>query len=130
MRSTDERMNEVLSRARTREVASRRKWQRAVAIGGGALSIVVVAVAGLGFASASGAGISHSAGSLGLMGNVLSGGSALGYIVVGLLGLLLGVAVTVLTFKLGRSSHGSKHADGTGRARRDGVIDGRRRREP
>ena len=124
MKTTDERIDEVLSRARAREAAARRRRQRVAALGGGALSIVAVVAVGLGFASAPGAGAPHAGESLGLMGSVLSGGTALGYVVVGLLGLLLGVAVTVLAFRLGR---GPWHAGGEEEARPDGGADGGRR---
>lgn len=103
MRTTDERMREVLSRARAREAASRRRRQRAVAIGGGTLSVAVVAVVGIGMASLAGrSGSAPSEATTGLMGSVLAGGPALGYVVAGLIGLVLGVAVTILAFRAGR----------------------------
>lgn len=121
MRTTDERMDQVLKRARAREAADRRRRQRAVAIGGGAISVVAVVAVGLGFALASGNDAPFSAESLGLMGSALSGSSVLGYVVVGLLGLALGAAVTTLAFKLG---HSSSHGGGAGKEHLDDGADG------
>ena len=103
MRSTDERMAEVLGRAKVHEAEIRRRRQRAVALGGGFLSVVAVVLVGVGFSSAvSGASDAASvAGQLGLMGSVFADGSALGYVVVGLFGLALGAAVTAIAFRLG-----------------------------
>lgn len=104
MRSTDERMAEVLGRAKVHEAEIRRKRQRAVAFGGGMLSVVAVVLVGVGL-SAYATGASDAAsvtGQLGLMGSVFAGGSALGYVVVGLLGLALGAAVTAIAFRLGQ----------------------------
>ena len=102
MRSTDERVEEVLGRARAHEAVARRRRQRAVALGGGLLSVVAVVLVGVGVASVAGpSGTEGLAGRLGLMGSVLADGSALGYVVVGLLGIVLGAAVTVLSFRLG-----------------------------
>lgn len=95
MKSTDERMAVVLGRARAHEATARRRRQRAVAFGDGALSIVVVVAVGLGASTVMDdlAGVSSTAGQFGLMGSVFSGSSALGYIVVGLLGIALGAGV-------------------------------------
>lgn len=101
MRSTDERMSEVLGRARMREVETRRRRKRAAALCGGALSIVIVVAVGIGVASANLSGAPASSGPFGLMGNVFSDSSALGYVVVGVLGLVLGAAVTALAYRLG-----------------------------
>ena len=108
MKSTDERMKDVLGRARARETMNRRRRQRAVVLGGGALSVVVVVLVGVGVSSNVGSsGSSDLAGQLGLMGSVFTDGSALGYIVVGLLGIVLGAAITALTYRLGRPIHGN-----------------------
>ena len=103
MRSTDERVEEVLERTRAHKAAARRRRQRAVAVGGGALSVIAVVAVGLGISTVVGdsSGISFTVGQIGLMGSVFSGGSALGYIVVGLLGIILGAALTVLLYRLG-----------------------------
>ena len=106
MRSTDERVNEVLGRARAQEVANRCRRQRIAALGGGALSIVVVAALGVGMSSLPGAEASPAGATLGLMGSVFAGGSTLGYVVIGLLGFALGAAVTVLAYRLGRPRDG------------------------
>ena len=102
MRLTDERVSEVLGRARAREAAARLKRQRIAAIGGGALSIVIVAALGVGMSSLPGAGAAPAGATLGLMGSVFAGGSALGYVIIGLLGFALGAAVTALAYRLGR----------------------------
>ena len=109
MRSTDERMAEVLGRAKVHEAEIRRRRQRAVALGGGFLSVVAVVLVGVGFSSAvSGASDAASvAGQLGLMGSVFADGSALGYVVVGLFGLALGAAVAAIAFRLGRGRSAS-----------------------
>ena len=125
MKTTDERMDEVLRRAHARKAVARRRRQRGVAIGGGALSVVAIVAVGFGFASASGADLPDAGGSLGLMGSVLSSGSALGDIVIGLFGLVLGIAVTVLAFGPGRDP---RRARGKGEARLEGDADGGRRR--
>ena len=102
MKSTDERVNEVLGRARVREAANRRRRQRVAALGGGALAVAVVAVVGVSMSSMPDAGGASAGATLGLMGSVFAGGSALGYVVVGLLGLARGAAGTVLAYRLGR----------------------------
>ena len=103
MRSTDERMDAVLGRARAHEAAARRRRQRAVAVGGGVLSVLVVVALGLGVATGLGesSGAAGFAVASGLMGSVFSGSPALGYIVVGLVGIVLGAAVAVLVYRLG-----------------------------
>lgn len=127
MRTTDERMDEVLRRARAREAADRRRRQRAVAIGGGALSVVAVAVAGMSLASMAGPSAPSPGSTVGLMGSVIAGGSALGYVVAGLLGLALGVAVTVLAFRAGRrTTPGEAHKAREAKAPEDdGVSQGK-----
>ena len=117
MKSTDERMEDVLGRARAHEAAARRRRQRAVAFGGGALSVIIVLATGIGVSSVMGdsAGVSSTAGQLGLMGSVFSGSSALGYIVVGLLGIVLGAAVAVLAYRLGRAPSSDVGPDDEGR---------------
>ena len=117
MRSTDERMDAVLGRTKSYEAAARRRRQRAAAVGGGVLSIVMVVAVGIGVSRAVGdfAGISSVAVQLGLMGSVFSGSSALGYIVVGLLGIVLGSAVTVMAYRLGRAPTSDARPDGEGR---------------
>lgn len=111
MKSTDERMETVFRRARAHEAMARRRRQRAVAFGGGALSVVAVVAVGIGMASA-GADGSALGGPFGLMGSVFADSGALGYVVVGLLGLVLGVAVAALAYRLG---HGSDKEVGEGR---------------
>ena len=117
MKSTDERMKDALMRARVHEVTSRRRKQRAVALVGGVLSILVVVAVGVGVSAVTGdaAGASSAATQLGLMGSVFSGSSALGYIVVGLLGIALGATVTVLAYRLGCGSGASASSDDEGR---------------
>ena len=102
MRTTDERVDEVLGRARAHEAHARRMRQQAVAFGGGALSVVAVVAVGIGVSSAAPLDVSGIDGPFGLMGSVFAGGSALGYIAVGLLGLALGVAATVAAYRMGR----------------------------
>lgn len=103
MKTTDERMSDVLARAQAREAALRRRRQRAVAICGGALCVAVVVAVGAGMASMAGPSAPPTSSvTLGLMGSVVADGSALGYVVVGLLGLALGVALTVLAYRAGR----------------------------
>ena len=102
MRSTDERMNEVLGRARAREAATRRRRQRMTAIAGGTLSVVAVVAVGIGLSTVGLSGNPVPNGPFGLMGSVFSDNPALGYVVTGLFGLVLGVAVTVLAYRLGR----------------------------
>lgn len=106
MKSTDERMAEVLGRAKVHEAEIRRGRQRAVAFGGGFLSVVAVVLVGVGFSAfaSSSSDAASLAGQLGLMGSVFADGSALGYVVVGLFGLALGAAVTAIAFRLGRQA--------------------------
>ncbi len=108
MRSTDERMDAVLGRVRAQEAAARRRRQRAVTLGGGALSVVVVVAVGFGISTVMGdsAGASPTAAQLGLMGSVFSGSPALGYILVGLLGIALGAAVAAAACRLGHGKGG------------------------
>ena len=104
MKSTDERMKEALGRARAREVKRRRLQQRAVALGGGALSVVLIVLVGVTASSTAGqSGTSSVAGQLGLMGSVFTEALDLGYVVVGLLGFALGVAVAALAYRFGRN---------------------------
>ena len=116
MKLTDERIDAVLGRARAHEAAARRRRQRVVALGGGVLSVVAVIAAGIGVSSAMGdfAGVSSATGQLGLMGSVFSGSSALGYIVVGLLGLVLGLVVAAIVFRLGRGRSALAGGDNEG----------------
>ena len=106
MKSTDERMSAVRGRVRTGEAAVRRRRQRAVALGGGFLSVVVVVLIGVGLSSSvlSASDAASAAGQLGLMGSVFADGSALGYALVGLLGLALGAVVTAVAFRAGRTA--------------------------
>ena len=106
MRSTDEHMAEVLGRARANEAQIRRRRQRAIALGGGVLSVFAVVLVGVGLSSSVSGSVDTAtlAGQLGLMGSVHAHGSAFGYVVVGLLGLVLGATVTSIAFKLGRSA--------------------------
>ena len=104
MKSTDERMNDVLGRARMHEAAARRKRQRVAGFAGGALCVIAVVLIGVGVASvaAETTGPSTLAGQLGLMGSVISDASAAGYIVIGLAVLVVGAAVSVLAYRMGR----------------------------
>ena len=97
MKSTDERVSEVLGRARAQEAAARRKKQRIAAFSSGVLAIVVVVAVGVGMSSLADAGVT-----LGLMGSVFAKGSAFGYVVVGLLGLALGAIATAFAYRIGR----------------------------
>ena len=85
----------------------RRRRQRAVAIFCGALGVIAVVAVGIGV-SAAGASSPVPGGPFGLMGSVFADGDALGYVVVGLLGLVLGTAVTALACRLG---HGPDKED-------------------
>ena len=123
MKSTDERMVDVLGRAKAREAMVRRQRQRAVAVGGGVLSVVLVVLVGIGVSTVmEPSGSASLMGKLGLMGSVLAGGPALGYVVVGLLGIALGAAVTALVYRFGRRPSGEPrdvaptHSDGEGAA--------------
>lgn len=108
MRSIDERMGEVLKRASAREAGVRAWRRRAVALAGMAVSVAVIVFVGVSVASVSGeSNAAGQAGQLSLMGSVLADGSALGYVAVGLLGLVLGAAVTLLAIRLGRPVAGS-----------------------
>lgn len=106
MKSTDERISEVLGRAQVREATNRRRRQRVAALGGGALAVAVVAAVGVGMSSLPGAQTASADATLDLMGSVFASGSALGYVVVGLLGLVLGTAVTLVAYRLGHSRNG------------------------
>ena len=109
MKSTDERMRDVLGRARAREAMNRRRRQRAVVLGGGVLSVIAVVLVGIGVSLSAGSSSSSDlAGQLGLMGSVLTDGSALGYIVVGLLGIVLGAAIAALAYRLGHPACGNR----------------------
>ena len=115
MRSTDERIDDVFGRAREHEATQRRRRRRAVSVGGGILSVIVVVLVGLGVSSVSEGplGSSDLAGQLGLMGSVLANGAALGYVVVGLLGIVLGAAVTMAAYRFGHpTSKGTGSDDG------------------
>ena len=101
----------------------RRQRQRAVAVGGGVLSVVLVVLVGIGVSTVmEPSGSASLMGRLGLMGSVLAGGPALGYVVVGLLGIALGAAVTALVYRFGRRPSGEPHdaalthSDGEGAA--------------
>ena len=104
MKSTDKRMNEVLGRARTRQAATRRRRQQMLAVGGGVASIAIVVIASMFAASVGVFAAPVLDGPYQLMASVFSNGAALGYVAVGLLGLMLGVAVTVLAYKVGRQN--------------------------
>ena len=114
MRSIDERMGEVLGRTRAREAATRRKRQYATALIGGALSVVAVVAAGIGLSSVGLSGSLAPNGPFGLMGSVFSDNPALGYVVVGLLGLVLGVVVTALVYRFGRSASDKRGSEDEG----------------
>ena len=102
MKSTDERVSEVLGRARAQEAAARRKKQRIAAFSSGVLAIVVVVAVGVGMSSLADAGATSTGVTLGLMGSVFAKGSAFGYVVVGLLGLALGAIATAFAYRIGR----------------------------
>lgn len=112
MKTTDERMRDVLARAHAREAASRRRRQRSVAIGGGVLSVVILVAVGVGIASMAGPTASPSASAtLGLMGSVFADSSALGYVATGLLGLVLGIVVTALAYRAGGTPESPKASE-------------------
>ncbi|MDO4851131.1 MAG: hypothetical protein Q4A93_04650 [Actinomycetota bacterium] len=117
MKSTDERMNDVFGRAKAREAATRRRRQRIAGFAGGALCVIAVALVGIGVALvvAESAGPSALVGQLGLMGSVIADASAAGCIAIGLAVLVVGAAVSVLAYRMGRPA--SKGADVHGKGR-------------
>ncbi len=114
MRSTDERISEVLEQTRAREAVNRRRRRRVASIGGGTLAVIIVAAVGVGMSSLAYSGSTSAGTTFGLMGSVFASGSALGYVVVGLLGIALGSAVTLLACRLGRArdEHATRTVDG------------------
>ena len=118
MRSIDERMGEVFKRASAREAGVRAWRRRAVALAGMAVSAAVIVFVGVSVASVPGEpNAAGASGQLSLMGSVLADGSALGYVVVGLLGLVLGAAVTLLAIRFGRPASGSEEPRAHGKGR-------------
>ena len=106
MKSTDERMVQVLQRASATRRKQRRQMQLIAVWGGGVACVAILAVVSLAISSV---GDLESVSSLTmgdgeLVASVFSGSSTLGYLVVGVLGALLGVALTVLAYRLGRST--------------------------
>ena len=117
MKSTDERMEMVFERARERERMARRRKSRVVALSGGVLSVVAIVLVGIGVSMAvRSSGSSPDGSGLDLMGSVFAGGSAFGYVAVGLTGIVLGVAVTVIVFRFGKGagSYGERAGRGIG----------------
>lgn len=118
MKSTDERMNDVLGRAKAREAATRRRRQRIAGFAGGALCVIAIALVGIGVASvaAESTGPSALAGQLGLMGSVIADASAAGFIAIGLAVLVVGAAVSALAYRMGRRASSGADAHGKGRS--------------
>ena len=118
MKSTDERMNDVIGRAKAREAATRRRRQHVAGFAGGALCVVAVVLVGIGVSSvaAEATGPSALVGQLGLMGSVISDASAAGYIAIGLAVLVVGVAVSILAYRMGHPASKGTGSSGKGRS--------------
>ena len=103
VKTTDERAAQALRRASAIQLQRRRRRQRAVAWGGGAACIAILALASLAVSSAGAPNASTilTVGEEGLEASVFAGSSMLGYFIVGFLGAALGVALTVLAYRLG-----------------------------
>ena len=118
MKSTAERMNDVLGRAKAREAITHRRRQRIAGFAGGALCVIAVALVGIGVASvaAESAGPSALAGQLGLMGGVIADASAAGCIALGLAVLVVGAGVSILAYRMGRPASKGADAHSEGRS--------------
>lgn len=107
MKTTDERMARVLKQVSSAREKQRRQHQRIAAWSGGAACAVVLMVVSLAISSVSDfeSATSLSGGESGLTASVFAGSTTFGYLVVGLLGAMLGVALTVLVHRLGRDGN-------------------------
>ena len=112
MRSTDERMEEVFERTAAQRVATRQRRFRMAVFGGGAAGLAVVVFAALVMASlAETPSAPASTWQLTLMGSVIANASALGYVVVGLLGIVVGAALTVVAFRFAQPTSDTANPD-------------------
>ena len=112
MKTTDERTAQVFQRAGAIRARQRLQRRRVAAWGGGAACIAVLAVASLAIASMGEPGTvaGVTAGEDGLAASVFADSTMLGYFIVGILGAVLGVALTILVYRLGRGEAGSTRA--------------------
>ena len=100
MRSTDERIAAV--QARSLGIRRTNRHRRNIALSGFATAAclaVIVAVA-LYLPSAAGTMAQPGSGTSGVYGSVLASGGFIGFVIIGLLAFVLGVAVTLLCVKL------------------------------
>ena len=100
MRSHEERIAEVRRRIAEKERQKRRKQRRIVAIS--CIAACLAVIVGVSFVMPGIVGQIEPGASSGFetAATILGGGTALGYMVIGLLAFILGVCVTVLCFRI------------------------------
>ena len=100
MRSHEERIAEVRRRIAEKERQKRRKQRRIVAIS--CIAACLAVIAGVSFVMPGIVGQITPGTSSGFetAATILGGGTALGYMVIGLLAFILGVCVTILCFRI------------------------------
>ena len=100
MRSHEERIAEVRRRITEKQRQKRRKQRRIVAIS--CIAACLAVIVGVSFVMPGIVGQIEPGASSGFetAATILGGGTALGYMVIGLLAFILGVCVTVLCFRL------------------------------
>ena len=98
-------MEQVLRQARATRANQQRNRMRIAQWGGGAACMAVLMLVSLALSSVGDLGpvTDLTWGGSGLAASVFAGSSMHGYLIVGILGAVLGVALTVLVYRLGHS---------------------------
>lgn len=111
MKTTDERMEQVLQQASATRARRQRQHQRIATWGGATTCLIVLVVASIATSSVGNTDAlpGLTVGGNGLAASVFADSPAFGYLVVGLLGAMLGVALTVLVYRLGGGGDTKMH---------------------
>lgn len=109
MRNTDERLSAALLRAEELERQDRRRGRR-LAMASVAACLALIAALALAMPGWNARMAAWSASAPSMTASLFSGSGAAGYLVIGILAFLLGAAVTVLCFRLGKRAGDTESA--------------------
>ena len=115
MRTNDERIAAMHRRASELMQERKQKKMRLAGAVSGALGILIILLLAAALSAGSALSAPQMAG-IGMSGSIFSANGSLGYIVIGIVAFMLGVSVTVFSFRLkdwreGRDESGKKDTD-------------------